>query len=71
MSEYFIVIETTDTGYSAYAPEVDGCIAAGKTVEETEALMNEALEFHLEGMVEEGFDIPAPHSVARYARIAA
>ena len=71
MSEYLIVIEKSETGYSAYSPDVDGCVAAGETLEETEKLMNEALEFHIEAMVEEGYQIPQPHSFARYARIAA
>jgi predicted RNase H-like HicB family nuclease len=71
MSEYLIVIEKTGTGYSAYSPDVDGCIAAGETIEEVETLMNEALEFHIEAMVEEGYKIPQPHTIARYARIAA
>ena len=69
--KYLIVIEKTGTGYSAYSPDVDGCIAAGDTVEEAETLMNEALEFHLEAMAEEGYEIPKPHTFARYARIAA
>ena len=71
MSEYLIVIEKTGNGFSAYSPDVDGCVAAGETVEEVETLMNEALEFHIEAMVEEGYEIPAPHTIARYARIAA
>ena len=71
MSEYLIVIEKTDTGYSAYSPDVDGCVATGETIEEVEKLMNEALEFHLEAMAHEGYEIPKPHTLARYARIAA
>ncbi len=71
MSEYLIVIEKTETGYSAYSPDVDGCIATGATKGEMEKQMKEALEFHLEGMASEGYDIPRPHAVARYARIAA
>ena len=71
MSEYLIVIEKTDTGYSAYSPDVDGCVAAGETMEEVEKLMNEALELHLEAMAEEGYEIPKPHTYARYAKVAA
>ena len=71
MSEYLIVIEKTETGYSAYSPDVDGCVAAGETIEEVEQLMNKALESHLEIMAEEGYEIPKPHTLARYAKIAA
>ncbi len=71
MSEYLIVIEKTETGFSAYSPDVDGCAAAAETLEETESLMKEALSSHLEVMSAEGYDIPRPHTFARYARIAA
>lgn len=71
MSEYLIVIEKTDTGYSAYSPDVDGCVAAGESIQEVETLMSEAIESHLEVMAEEGYEIPKPHTIARYARIAA
>ena len=70
MNEYLIVIENTGTGFSAYSPDVDGCVAAGQTLEETESLMKEALASHLEVMAAEGYSIPKPHTVARYARIA-
>ncbi len=71
MSEYLIVIEKTDTGFSAYSPDVDARVAAGESVEAVETLMNEALEFHIDAMAEEGCEIPKPHTFARYARIAA
>lgn len=50
---YLIIIEETKTGFSAYSPDVGGCIATGKTKQEVENNMQEALEFHFEGMVME------------------
>ena len=60
MKQYLIIIEETNTGFSAYSPEVLGCIATGKTIEETEKNMKEAIEFHFEGMVLEGLNVPVP-----------
>lgn len=58
--KYAIVIEKTGYGYGAYAPDLPGCIAAGDTIEETEALMREAVYYHLELMREHGDPIPEP-----------
>jgi len=60
--KYLIVIETTDTGYSAYSPDLPGCAATGRTVEETQQLMKEAIEFQLGGLKEEGLPMPIPKS---------
>ena len=57
--KYLIILEPTETGYSAYAPDLDGCVAAGDERDETIALMREAIAFHLEGMAAEGYPIPA------------
>ncbi len=70
MKRYLIVIEQTKTGFSAYSPDLDGCIASGKTREEVERRMREAIEFHLEGLKEEGFPIPEPHAEFRYVDVA-
>ena len=51
--KYLIILEKTSTGYSAYSPDLPGCVSAGDTAEETEANMREAIEFHIEGMREE------------------
>jgi predicted RNase H-like HicB family nuclease len=59
---YAIVIEWAETNYSAYAPDVLGCIATGSTVEETIATMREALAFHFEGMQQHGEEIPEPRT---------
>jgi len=56
--KYRIVIEPTSTGFSSYSPDLDGCIATGKSRQETIELMQEAIEFHLEGMVAAGYPIP-------------
>jgi predicted RNase H-like HicB family nuclease len=55
-----LLMEKTSTGYSVYAPDVPGCVAAGPTPEETERLMVEALEFHLDGLRRSGSAAPAP-----------
>jgi predicted RNase H-like HicB family nuclease len=64
--KYLVIIETGENNYSAYTPDVSGCIATGKTVEETLRNMKEALEFHLEGMIEDGEDIPLPKGINFY-----
>ena len=66
-----IVVEKTDTGYSAYSPDLDGCVATGGTREEVEARMREAVALHLEGLREEGYDVPEPNSYATYVEVAA
>lgn len=68
---YLIVVEQTNTGYSAYSPDLPGCVATGKTREEVERNMREAIEFHLDGLREEGYDIPQPQSYATYAKVTA
>ncbi len=60
MYKYFIIFEKTKTGYSAYSPDVPGCIATGKTKKSTEKNMKEAIEFHIEGLLQEGLKIPKP-----------
>ena len=64
--KYLIVIEKTETGYSAYSPDVIGCVATGATREEVEQAIHEALQFHLEGLKTEGYDLPSPHSYSKY-----
>jgi predicted RNase H-like HicB family nuclease len=64
--KYLVIYEKTATGYSAYAPDLPGCITTGPTLEETERLMKEAIEFHLEGLREYGLPIPEPTTTADY-----
>lgn len=59
-----VVYEKTNTGYSAYAPDLPGCIATGSSRDEVEQLMKSALEFHVEGMQESGETIPEPSTFA-------
>ena len=67
---YAVVIEKGETNYSAYVLDLPGCVAAGETLEETERLIREAIEFHLEGMRDDGFAPPTPTSVADYVAAA-
>lgn len=69
--KYLIVIEESETGYSAYSPDIPGCVSTGGTQEETLANMREAIAFHIEGLREEGFPIPKPSSVSSYVEVAA
>lgn len=64
--KYLIVIEQTATGYSAYSPDLDGCVATGATREEVQEEMQDAIAFHLEGMRLEGISAPSPHTYAAY-----
>ncbi|HYG34507.1 MAG TPA: type II toxin-antitoxin system HicB family antitoxin [Clostridia bacterium] len=66
---YAIVIEKSDTGYSAYAPDLPGCVAVGKTISETTQLIREAIEFHLDGLREDGIAIPEPSTVTDYVEV--
>ncbi len=58
MNRFLVIIEETETGFSAYSPDLDGCIATGSTKKEVEENMYEAIQFHLEGLKAEGIDIP-------------
>ncbi len=69
--KYLIILEPTDTGFSAYSPDLDGCVAAGDDRDETIALMQEAIAFHLEGLAAEGLPIPPPHSEAALVDVSA
>ena len=68
---YLIVVEQTNTGYSAYSPDLPGCVATGRTREEVEKNMREAIEFHIDDLREEGYVIPQPHSYATYTEVPA
>jgi predicted RNase H-like HicB family nuclease len=71
MKKYLIVIEDTGTGYSAYSPDLDGCVATGKTREEVEREMREAITFHFEGMAQNGEPIAEPHTDSAYIEVPA
>jgi len=67
-AKYLVVIEKGANNYSAYSPDVSGCVAAGKSVEETLENMREALEFHFESMIDDGEEIPMPKSLNYYVQ---
>jgi len=69
--KYLIVIEKSETGYSAYSPDLPGCVSSGATLEETEQNMREAIAFHFDGLKEEGYDIPEPTGRSSYVEVAA
>lgn len=71
MKRYLIVVERTETGYSAYSPDVPGCVATGHTKRETEKNMREAIAFHLEGLQEDHLAIPLPHTYPAYCSVSA
>ena len=64
MAEYTIIIERAEGNYSAYCPDLPGCIATGSTVEETTQRMKEAIKFHLEGLKDGKIAIPEPSTKA-------
>lgn len=66
---YLIVIEETDTGYSAFSPDLGGCVATGKTPEEVERNMQEAIAFHIEGLEAEGCEVPPPRSYSAFVEL--
>lgn len=68
---YAVVVEKTENNYSAYVPDLPGCVATGKTVEETEKEIREAIEFHIAGLREDGLDVPPPSSIVEYLEVAA
>ena len=68
---YAIVIERAEGNFSAYVPDLPGCVATGATVEETESQIREAIEFHLAGLREDGTPIPQPSSQVDYVDVAA
>ena len=67
---YAIVIEKAEGNYSAYVPDLPGCVATGDTVAEVEASMREAIAFHVSGMREDGLPIPPPASLVGYVEVA-
>ncbi|MDQ3010323.1 MAG: type II toxin-antitoxin system HicB family antitoxin [Acidobacteriota bacterium] len=71
MKKYLIIIEKTEMGYSAYSPDVQGCGSTGKTKAEVEYNIQEAIDFHLEGLRLEGYEVPEPSSYSSYVEIAA
>jgi predicted RNase H-like HicB family nuclease len=63
---YAVVIEKADSNYSAYVPDLPGCVATGETVEAVEAEIRDAIRFHIDGLKADGLPVPAPTSIADY-----
>jgi predicted RNase H-like HicB family nuclease len=68
---YAIVIENAGPNFSAYVPDLPGCVATGSSIAEVEREIREAIEIHIEGMRENGDQIPPPSSSVKYVEIAA
>lgn len=68
---YAIVIEQAENNFSAYVPDLPGCVATGATVEEVETQIREAIEFHVKGLKQDGLPIPPPVSKVDYVDVAA
>jgi predicted RNase H-like HicB family nuclease len=71
MKKCLIVIEPTDTCYSSYSPDLPGCVSTGKSREEAERNMREAIEFHVDGLRQEGYPVPEPQASSSYIELPA
>jgi predicted RNase H-like HicB family nuclease len=69
--KYAIVIEKAENNYSAYVPDLPGCVTTGKSLEDTRRFMREAIEFHIEGLRRNGDPVPGPTSICEYVEIGA
>ena len=67
--KYLVIIEKSETGYGAYVPDLPGCIAAGETRDEVMALIPEAIEFHIEGLKQDGAPVPQPTSQGEWVDV--
>jgi predicted RNase H-like HicB family nuclease len=66
---YAVVLEKAKRNYSAYVPDLPGCVATGKTVQETLSAIRAAIEFHIEGLVADGAPVPDPATLVDYAEV--
>ena len=64
--KYLVIVEETETGFSAFSPDLPGCIATGSTRQQVESEIAEAIAFHIEGLRAEGLDVPEPRASATY-----
>ena len=67
--KYAVIIEKAETNYSAYVPDLPGCVATGKTREETAQNIRGAIAFHLEGLREDGIPLPEPQTSAEFVEV--
>ena len=68
---YAIVLEKTEHNYSAYVPDLPGCIATGDSLLETEVAIRDAIQMHISGLISDGLPVPEPSSVVEYMHVAA
>ena len=66
---YGIVIERAENNYSAFVPDLPGCVATGKTVPEVEQRIREAIQFHIEGLQEDGLPVPEPEALCELLEV--
>lgn len=69
--KYAVVFEKAQSNFSAFVPDLPGCVATGATIEEVEVHIREAIEFHIEGMRQDGEEIPPPNCSVEYIEVAA
>jgi len=69
MHRFLIVIEKAENNYSAYSPDLPGCIATGATIEEVKRTMHEAIDLHIKGLQEDNLPVPESHSIAEYVAV--
>lgn len=69
MYRFLVVIEKANGNYSAYAPDLPGCVATGKTHEEVQRNIHDAIDMHVRGLREDNLPIPEPQSVAEYVAV--
>ena len=70
MRRFLIVVERASHNFSAYSPDLPGCVATGTTVEETRARMHEAIDLHIRGLKEDRLPVPEPSATAAYVEVA-
>jgi predicted RNase H-like HicB family nuclease len=63
---YAVVIERAEGNYAAYVPDLPGCVSTGETLEEVEKNIREAMQFHIDGLKEDGISVPEPSAVCEY-----
>jgi len=69
MHKYLVIFEKANNNYSAYSPDIPGCIATGKTRKEAEKNIREAINFHIEGLTEDGLPLPEPAASTEYIEV--
>jgi predicted RNase H-like HicB family nuclease len=70
MQRFLVVVERAGGNYSAYVPDLPGCVATGETLEETRRNMHEAIEPHIQGLRQDRLPVPEPSSVAEFVEVA-